>query len=80
MGAKATCQAASRTCRVIYKRVPHSNGFENMMVHGSQPRFGTLWDGQSLPEDRPGEAIGEGAASVTMETGILEMSGPWDYD
>lgn len=70
MRAKATCQAAGRSCQVICKRVPPGAGFEGMEVHGEQPRFRTVWEGQSLSTDRPGEVIGEGAASVTMETGI----------
>lgn len=57
---------------------PQGIGFEGMKGHEEQPRFGTMWQGQSLPEDRPDEAIGEGDASVTMETGILEMRGSWN--
>lgn len=68
--ANATDQAASRTCRVICKSFPESLGFESMKGHEKQPRLGIVWQDQSHPEERPGEAIGKGTASVRVDTDI----------
>lgn len=68
--ANATDQAASRTCQVICKSFPQSLGFESMKGHKKQPRLGIVWQDQSHPEERPGEAIGKGTASVRVDTDI----------
>lgn len=68
--ANATGQAASRTCQVICKSFPESLDFESMKGDEKQPRLGIVWQCQSDPEERPGEAIGEGTASVTVDTDI----------
>lgn len=39
-----------------------------MKGHGEQPRLGIVWQSQSHPEEGPGEAVGKGAASFTVET------------
>lgn len=57
-----------RSSRVICKSFPESLGFESMKGHEKQPRRGLVWQGQSHPEERPGEATGEGAASVRVDT------------
>lgn len=66
--ANATDQAASRTYQVICKSFPESLGFESMKGHEKQPRLGIVWQDQSHPEERPGEVVGKGTASVRVGT------------
>ena len=66
---------------VVCKSLPNDDGLGNMKASNLQGswRASEAWHHVAWLE--PGEAIGEGEASVLVETsGILEMSASWDHD